>query len=146
MSQHETRTPRFSRATVVNADGITTAGDVQTITVEQDGAHFQIIAGNGGFEIRHITSNETVGMALLPSGGQSVVVETRWNPTYAKARRLEGIRDHVLVCDDCGGRLAWQGHTLTHQDNQSEYSTYPTPHIATAAAVSNHPPIPATAV
>jgi hypothetical protein len=144
MSQHEARVPRFARATLTSADGITAAHNVQTITIEQDGAFFQIIAGNGGFEIRRSDTNETTGMALLPSGGKSLVVETRWNDTYAKARRLEGIRDHRLVCDDCGAELAWHDSTLVHTGTQSDYSVYPAPHIATApTAATDHPPIPA---
>ncbi len=143
MSQHEARVPRFTRATLTSADGITAVENVQTITIEQDGAYFQIVAGNGGFEIRQADTHETTGMALLPSGGKSVVVETRWNDTYAKARRLEGIRDHRLVCDDCGADLAWHGTTLVHTGTQSEYSVYPNPHIATAPTTSTHPPIPA---
>ncbi|WIE81178.1 hypothetical protein [Curtobacterium sp. MCSS17_016] len=144
MSQHEARVPRFTRATLTSADGITAAQNVQTITIEQDGAYFQIIAGNGGFEIRQADTNETTGLALLPSGGKSVVVETRWNGTYAKARRLEGIRDHRLVCDDCGAELAWHADALIHAGTQSEYSVYPLPHIATAPSpTADHPPIPA---
>jgi hypothetical protein len=144
MSQHEARVPRFGRATLTSADGTTAAVNVQTITIEQDGAYFQIVAGNGGFEIRQHDTRETTGMALLPSGGKSVVVETRWNDTYAKARRLEAIRDHRLACDDCGADLAWHGDTLVHTGTQSEYSVYPVPHIATAPSPANtHPPIPA---
>lgn len=144
MSQHEVRTPRFTRATLTTADGITAAVNVQTITLEQDGAYFQIVAGNGGFEIRQVDTHETTGMALLPSGLKSVVVETRWNDTYAKARRLEGIRDHTLVCDDCGEALAWHGNSLVHIGTQAEYSVYPVPHIATAPSpATDHPPIPA---